>query len=432
MPRAFFFPSYLGSGFGHIGRCLALAGELSARDWEVAFALSGPHLTRVREAGYPVYEPRKPFRPRPETKEGPAFTIFSDMNFQLVRDGFYHPRVVRATVKEGLRFVSHFRPDVLVGDTWSLTGVIGRLAGLPVVQIIKSVAHPAQPNLIWWQQPPSALIPPDPRPVFNPMLRRWGLPEITRAEDLLTGDLLLVPSIPELDPLPPGLPDTHYVGALTVNDGASIQEPSWFADLDTSRPLLYVTIGGGAGPVGSRRFFALVADAFADTAWQVIVSTGTKFSPTDLPTPPSNVRFESWVPGLAVIARSDVVIFHGGYGTMMECVRCGVPSVVTPFHSEQESNGRRLEASGTGLVLLPSSQTPQAVPGRWAGGEFAILVQRSSELTALQLRQAAEEVWIHETYRQNANRLQDELAHYGGPAQAAELITALMNAGGYN
>jgi len=426
MPRAFFFPSYLGSGFGHVGRCLALAGELSARGWEVAFALSGPHLARVHAAGYPVYEPKKPFRPRAETREGPAFTIFSDMNFQLVRDGFHHPRVVRATVKEGLRFVERFKPDVLVGDTWPLTSVLGRLTGLPVVQIIKSVVHPARPNLIWWEPPPPGLLSPDPRPVFNPVLRRWGLPEIARAEDLLTGDLLLVPSIPELDPLPPDLPDTYYVGALVASDGASAQEPPWFADLDVSRPLLYVTIGGGAGPVGSRCFFTLVAEAFADTVWQVIVSTSAKFSPADLPVPPPNVRFESWVPGLAVIARSDVVMFHGGYGTTMECVRCGVPSVVIPFHSEQESNGRRLEASGAGLVLLPSSSPPQAVPGRWGGGKFVTLIRRASDLTALQLRQAVEEVWTHESYRQNAERLRDKLAHYGGPAQAAELIEILV------
>ncbi|MDY7042516.1 MAG: hypothetical protein SVX38_16815, partial [Chloroflexota bacterium] len=194
--RAFFFPSYLGSGFGHVGRCLALADELLARGWEVAFALSGPHLARVRAAGYPVYEPRKPFRPRTETREGPAFTIFSDMNYQLVRDGFRNSRVVRATVKEGLRFVDRFQPDVLIGDTWPLTSVMGRRAGLPVVQIIKSVVHPAQPGLIWWERLPPGLRSPDPRPVFNPVLRRWGLPEITRAEDLLGGDLLLVPSIP--------------------------------------------------------------------------------------------------------------------------------------------------------------------------------------------------------------------------------------------
>ena len=422
MPRVLFFPSYLGSGFGHVGRCLALVGELAARGWVVAFALSGPHLARVRAVGYPVYEPKKPFRPRPETREGPAFTIFSDMNFQLVRDGFRNPRVVRATVEEGLRFVDRFRPDVLVGDTWPLTSVLGRRAGLPVVQIIKSIVHPAQPNLIWWEQPPAGLVSPDPRPVFNPVLRRWGLPEITRAEDLLTGDLLLMPSIPELDPLPPGLPDTHYVGALIATAGSSAQEPPWFTDLDASRPLLYVTIGGGAGPVGSRRFFALVAEAFADSAWQVIVSTGTRFSPANLPTPPPNVRFEPWVPGLAVIARSDVVMFHGGYGTTMECVHCGVPSVVVPFHSEQESNGRRLEASGAGLVLLPSSAPPRPVPGRWAGGRFVTLVRPSSDLTALRLRQAVEEVWSQATYRQNAERLRDELACYSGPAQAAELI----------
>jgi UDP:flavonoid glycosyltransferase YjiC (YdhE family) len=425
MPTALFFPSYLGSGFGHVSRCLALADELKTHGWRTPFALAGVHAEKVRRAGQRVFELRYPFRPKMEADAGPAYTVFSDMNYQLVRDRFHSPRIVRACVREAQNLLKRVQPDVLVGDTWPLTYILGRLAGLPVVQIIKSVVHPAAPRLIWWQDPPAGLVSPDPRPVFNPVLRRYGLPEIRRAEDLLVGDLLLVPSIPELDPLPLGLPKTHYVGALTrLSPPKSL--PSWLVELDSSRPLIYVTIGGGAGPVGSRWFFQIVSEALTPMDLQAIVSTSRKFPVSSLPTPPSNVVFRDWVPGPAVIARAAVVVFHGGYGTTMETVRHGVPSVVLPFHSEQEANGRRLEASGVARVLLPSREPFQVVPSRWKGGEFTTLVRLRSDLEPSMLREAIASVLTEDDYRQNACRLNRALDGYGGPSQAADLLENLV------
>jgi len=336
---------------------------------------------------------------------------------------------VRASVREAARLIQRLKPDVLVGDTWPLTSIVGQLARLPVVQIIKSVVHPAEPRLIWWQDTPAGLISPDPRPVFNPVLQRLGLPEIRRAEDLLDGDLFLVPSIPELDPLPQEELDnrTHYVGALTQTNPEATDPPVWLYTLDPARPVVYVTIGGGAGPVGGRKFFAAVDDALDGTGWQGIVSTSARFSPAELPPPPPNVRIESWVPGPAVIARADAVLFHGGYGTTMETVRYGKPSVVLPFHSEQEANARRLEASGAARVLLPSHEPFQAIPGRWKGGNFVTLIQRHSDLAASDLRQAIAAVLEDGRYAQNAQRLSRDLSQYGGPAQAADLIQALIH-----
>lgn len=429
MPTALFFPSYLGSGFGHVSRCLALADELKARGWHTCFAVAGVHAEKVRQTGHKVFEPRRPFRPKARAEEGPAFSIFSDMNYQIARDRFHSPRIVRASVRETMRRMKRIKPDVLIGDTWPLTSIVGRLSGLPVVQIIKSVVHPAAPRLIWWQDVPEGLVSPDPSPVFNPVLRRYGLPEIQRAEDLLDGDLFLVPSIPELDPLPVDDLDcrTHYVGALARTNPQATEPPVWLHALNAGRPLVYVTIGGGAGPVGGRQFFAAVDEALDGTDWRGVVSTSAKFAPSELPPPPPNVRLESWVPGAAVIDRADVVLFHGGYGTTMETVRYGTPSVVVPFHSEQEANGRRLEASGAARVLLPSQEPPQIVPGRWKGGPFTTLVQRCSDLTASALRQAIAAVLEDERYAQNAQRLSRDLSQYGGPGQAADLIEALIH-----
>lgn len=424
--KALLLPSYLGSGFGHIGRCLALAGELRARGWQCHFAVAGPHAEKVRRTGYHVYEPRRPFRPKPKTKNGPAYTILSDMNYQLVRDRFDSPRVVRASVREALRLVKHLQPDVLIGDTWPLTHIIGRQSGIPVVQITKSIVHPACPRLIWWEETPPVVVSPDVRDVFNPVLRDWGLPPIERAEDLLAGDLLLIPSIPELDPVQAGFPSTRYVGALIRSDPLSSEWKVWLERLGRGRPLVYVTLGGGADPVSGLDLFSVVVQALGDFAANIVISTGAKFNPADLATPPENMIMKKWVPGPAMIARSDLVISHGGYGTMMESVLHGVPSVIIPFHSEQEANGRRLEASGVGIVLRHSDGPYELVRMPWRRGTFTMLVAALPTLTPARLRDAVERILNEEQFRCNADRLKQDLAKYGGPSLAADLVEELV------
>jgi UDP:flavonoid glycosyltransferase YjiC (YdhE family) len=436
MNRVLFFPSFRGGGFGHIGRCLALAQELRQRGWQTAFVLDGQHAAHVEATGQSILRPRHPLSATiikrlikllRKSNPPPAYTLFSDMNFQIARDGFYSAQIVRQRVEQELELVRRFKPDLLIGDTWPLTSIVGRRVGLPVVQIIKSVVHPACPRLIWWDEPPPGLTSPDVRPVFNPPLAEWGLPPIERAEDLLSGDLLLVPSIPELDPLPEGIPATHYVGPLTQTDPRSVEPPDWFDELHPERPLVYVTIGGGADPVGGARLFQVLYEALGDLPLQVLASTSAKLKPTDLPSPPANFILKSWVPGLATIARSDVVVFHGGYGTMMETIHCGVPSVIVPFHSEQEANGRRLETNGAGIVI-PHSQGPyQPAWFQWPGGRFSVLVAPQPTLNPRQLRRAIDRILSQDQFRLATTQLRAQLANYGGPPLAADLINTLIH-----
>ncbi|HHH42439.1 MAG TPA: hypothetical protein ENK56_10615 [Chloroflexi bacterium] len=439
--RVLFFPSFRGGGFGHVGRCLALAEALRDRGWEAAFVLDGPHAARVEAAGYPVLRPRLP--PAPDRLTAllgkgarllarwlrrlpppPAYLVFSDLNFQVLRDGLVTPTRVRRRVGALLALVHRFRPHLLVGDTHLLTRLVGRRAGLPVVQIVKSVVHPAAPRLIWWQEPPAGLLSPDVRPVFNPLLEAWGLPPIRRAEELLDGDLLLVPSIPELDPLPPNLERTHYVGALVRRDPRAVAPAPWFEALSPRRPVVYVTVGGGADLVDGPPFFETVYDAVIGTAWQVVVASG-RFDPRQLPSPPPSVRLERWVPGRAMIARADAVLFHGGYGTTMEVVAAGKPAVIVPFHTEQEANGRRLEAAGAARVL-PYARPPYCpLEGRWPGGRYAMLMAPTPTLSPQEVHAALTAVLHEPSFRQAAARLQRALSGYGGPDRAAELVLSL-------
>jgi MGT family glycosyltransferase len=423
MKKVLMLPSYLGGGFGHIGRCLALAEELRKRGWEASFAMGDPHMGRVREAGFPIFQLHKPYEPKAGSKEGPAFTVFSEFSYQLVRDGLTSPGAVRDALAEQLKVVRQFEPDLLVSDAWPLAKMLAHLVGLPLVQIVRGATHPVSPRLMWWQEPPAALQPPDPRPVFNPLLRALGMQPIVRAEDLLTGDLYLVPAFPEMEPIEGDLENTHFIGPLIRARQSAAALPEW---LDWGSELLvYITLGGGAGPVGGPEFYRKLFCALDGIPARVVASTGKRFSPSLLQQPPQNFRVEEWLPGPAVISRSDLVIYPGGYGTTMELVQAGVPGVVIPFHTEQESNARRLEAAGAAEVLLPSDEEPMTVAKRWRGGRFTYQVYPFSSLSSSALRSAVMKVLETPSYRENAARLQSLSSQYAGPAQAADLVESL-------
>jgi len=381
--------------------------------------------------GHPVFIPRRPVRAlgrwlvallQRDAAPEPTYTFFSDLSYQVVRDGLASPGEVRRRVQAELAFVRRFRPDVLIGHGHLLMSTIGRLAGLPVVQVTQAFAHPDAPSLVWWQELPEGWISPDIRPVFEPVLSGWGLPPVQRGEDLLGGDLVLVHSIPELDPLPDGLSNTHHVGELALPDQVDVPLPGWLTRLWPDKPVVYVTVGGGAASVGSYALFETVNAAFEGLGVEVLVSTGQRFRPTDLPPPPANVHYHRWVPGPAVIARSQCVVFHGGHRTMMETVRFGVPSVVIPSHTEQESNGKRLAAAGAAAILVPDPATLQLVQVRWAGREFTFGARYSPFLSADVLRTTVQRVLRDMSFQRQAERLQQSLSLYGGPVQAANLV----------
>lgn len=431
-PRVLFFPSYRGGGFGHIGRCLALAEELARQGGEPAFVLGGPHAGSVARAGWPVFRPRWPplsarlrrrlasALHRPRTL--PAYLFFSDLNFQVVRDGFLAPQIVQREVEWELGVVRRFRPHLLVGDAWLLTSIVGRLASLPVVQIIRAAAHPACPQLVWWRSLPPQIRSPDVAWLFNPLLERWGLPPIRRAEDLLDGDLLLVPSIPALDPLPQGVEHTRYIGPLVRagRNGGTLSEE--LESLQHGRPVVYVTLGGGSESVRAMDLLPLWEAAFSGTGWQVVVSTGGQPLPHRRQGSP-DLRVFPWLPGAATVARADVVLFHGGYGTMMETVRAGVPSVVIPFHAEQEGNGRRLQQVGQALVLAPSEENLEPLEGRWSGGTFTLLACRHFHVRPQEVREAVLSILHDDRYRTAAARMRQQVN--GGAALAVKYVKDL-------
>ena len=187
---------------------------------------------------------------------------------------------------------------------------------------------------------------------------------------------------------------------------------------------MYVTVGGGSDSVRGLDLLPFWETAFAGTGWEVVISTGGR------PVPRrwrqlGNLRVFPWVPGAEMIARADGILFHGGYGTMMEIVQAGVPSVVLPFHAEQEGNGRRLQQNGVAQVLAPGDEFLEPLVGRWGGGRFVALACGCLPFQPHQVREAISSILCDNLYRANAAHLQCSLTTYGGAALAVELFADL-------
>jgi UDP:flavonoid glycosyltransferase YjiC (YdhE family) len=59
------------------------------------------------------------------------------------------------------------------------------------------------------------------------------------------------------------------------------------------------------------------------------------------------------------MADADLVISHGGQGTVAAAALAGKPQLLLPNHAEQAMSARRLVAAGLALAVEPNAQGPR-------------------------------------------------------------------------
>src|SRR5262249_41215577 len=73
---------------------------------------------------------------------------------------------------------------------------------------------------------------------------------------------------------------------------------------------------------------------------------------------PQHVHVERFVPQAAVLPHVQLVLSHGGSGTVLATLAHGLPMVLIPMGADQPWNGDRCAALGLGRVLDPVAATP--------------------------------------------------------------------------
>jgi UDP:flavonoid glycosyltransferase YjiC (YdhE family) len=159
---------------------------------------------------------------------------------------------------------------------------------------------------------------------------------------------------------------------------------------DDDRPLAFVSLG----TLQDRRADLLlaVAQAIAQLGWRALIADGGTLSGQTLP---PGVHAFAHVRQRAIIARSAVVVSHGGLNTVLDALAAARPLVLLPLAFEQPTIAARVARLGAGVVVPPGRRTARGI------------AEALTAATAL---------------GEGARRCAQELAAAGGAVKAADLI----------
>jgi len=132
-------------------------------------------------------------------------------------------------------------------------------------------------------------------------------------------------------------------------------------------PLVYVTFGTVLGHMSiAASVYRTALRAIEGLGVRVLLTVGRRFDRSALGPIPANVRVEAWVDQAGVFDQADLVVCHGGSGTVFGALAAGVPLVVVPLFADQFENGRRIVAAGAGSIVEaqgPTVGSPRPVIG---------------------------------------------------------------------
>lgn len=141
-----------------------------------------------------------------------------------------------------------------------------------------------------------------------------------------------------------------YAGPMILRDRPAAQidaRVNSFLTPAADRPLIYAAFGSIRRPP-NRFLTALIAVARGNPQMQFLIAHGTA-DPDALDTP-SNMAIVPWAPQLDALQAADCAIFHGGAGTLGECLATATPMLIYPDALDGKGNGARVVYHGLGQV----------------------------------------------------------------------------------
>ena len=255
------------------------------------------------------------------------------------------------------------RPDAVVSDILTLAPTLAaEVAGVPLATLVPHVYPVHEPGLPFFAF--GARVP---RTGIGRALWRGALPALTKglaqgrrelnrtravvglpAQERFHGgmstDLVLVATFPQLE-YPRAWPaGVHVTGPM----GFELPYPE--VELPPGEgPLVVVAPSTAQDPEG--RLMRVALEALAEEPVRVLATTN-RLEPGGRPPPaPANARVVEWLSYSQVMPLADLVICHGGHGTVCRALGAGVPVTACPAVGDMAENGARVAWAGAGLML---------------------------------------------------------------------------------
>ncbi|MGA7157473.1 MAG: hypothetical protein WBY53_11525 [Acidobacteriaceae bacterium] len=314
----FLFTMMLANDLGLPTRLVPIARELADRGHQVAMFNPAPAPSKlIAEAG--LHNLPMPSRPMPSpvmdlAQAGAAWDV--EEFFAAL---YFDERATSDEFAVYLDVIRDYSPDVVIDSFGLLTCLAAHALSIPLVTVLQGNIHPASGGFLWWRTDRPADLP-SAAAVVNRIAAKHGLAPINRCADLMSGDLSLILGTPETDPLPASA-NAQYVGPI-VWQRSNAELPEWVSELSSDRPIVWVYSGNPRyapvpTPIDSIVVIRAAIAALKDEPVHVVLTTGFQDLPGELGTLPPNFSHASYLPGHAMAAHCDLMVHHGGHGSVM-------------------------------------------------------------------------------------------------------------------
>lgn len=243
--------------------------------------------------------------------------------------------------------IAAWRPDLLVHESAEFASAIaGTKEGVPyvnhgfgMVRATERAAEVTAKSAALWQE--SSL---EPQPVGGNYrylyLDVWP-PSMQR---------------PEID----DIPVAHPIRSVGFDDPGGSPPPTWIGSL--GRPIVCVTMG----TIWNRDFPVLgdVLSGLARRGLSVVATVGEDIDPASVGPQPDAVRVHRYLPLSHVLPHCDLMICHGGAGTVLSGLRHGVPMVLLPQGADHFDNARACVDAGVAHSFAFDEASPHQVLDR--------------------------------------------------------------------
>ena len=370
--------------YGHLYPMMPLALASAAAGHEAVIAVGTPFLGRLPLPTVPGYPPELEL----DWAVQEARRRHPDLHDQEFSMAMFADVAAESVAPTMIKQCEQMRPDLVVYEGMDTgAGVAASALGIPAAAYAIALASFVYSSLhrstVSYQR--------------DLWLQRDGTPP--------EGTTLLAAAL--INPAPPGVRQVDGIAAPTIPirsvaySESSAGVPAWLSGPHT-QPRVYLTLGTvsfGAVHVLSRAI-AEIAPLGVD----ILVTVGPEGEPAALGDVPDNVYVERFVAQSAVLPLVDLIVHHGGTGSVLAALEAGLPQLLLPQGADQFFNAQILTEAGAARALPNDAQRPGTI----------------TEAVQALLGDSPE--------REAAARLRDEIAAMPSPADVVPALVELVGA----
>ena len=279
-----------------------------------------------------------------ESARRPLAPVDREAEERVMRN-FFAGKVARERARRLKRLIDTWRPDMVVRDEVDFGAAIAaEAAGLPHAAVVVIAAgRLTRPELT--------------EETLAAVRSELGL-DPDHANDALTATSCSSRS-PRASATPGGrCPAQRYVRPAVLADVRSTPKQARLGATG-GPPQVYFTLGT-IFPQESGDLFHRALAGLSTLPVEVTVTTGAIAS-AELGPQPARVHVRQFLPLADTLARSDLVVSHGGSGTVVSSLALGLPQVILAMGADQPDNADRCQHLGVGLHLDPLTAGPSDI-----------------------------------------------------------------------